>query len=97
MLQLRSGHIPLNKYLNKIGKAETDACEACMNRENGYERRETVHHLVFECSAYDEERNTLWRKIKQRHFNFLNMMANTDYMKSLAKYINSTVMRLVSV
>ena len=61
-----------------------------MDQENGYQCRETVNHFVFECTAYDEDRNTLLKNIKRRHFNFLDMMANTDYMKHLARYVNST-------
>ena len=90
MLQLRSGHIPLNKYLSKIGKIETDLCEACLDRENDHQYKEMVNHFIFECSAYEEERNNLRRIIKQRHFNFTDMMASTDNMRHLAEYVKST-------
>jgi ribonuclease HI len=90
MMQIRSGHFPLNSYLHKIGKSDTDLCPACEDHENGIRRRETANHLVFECPAYNQERETMLEKIKRRHFNFLDIMSNTDHMKTLAIFINST-------
>ena len=90
MIQIRSGHFPLNGYLHKIGKSDTEICLACLDQENGSHRKETINHLIFECPAYNQDRDTMIEKIKRRHFNLSNMMANTDYMKILVNFINST-------
>ena len=90
MIQIRSGHIPLNNYLHKIRKSDTEICLACSDQENGLRCRETINHVIFECPAYDRERDTMIAKIKQQHFNLFDIMSNTDHMKILATFINST-------
>jgi hypothetical protein len=37
-MSLRTGHAPLNKYLHRIGKAESSQCPHCRQVD------ETVHH-----------------------------------------------------
>lgn len=45
-MQLRTGHIGLNKHLHRIGKAESPYCPVCKKVE------ETVQHYLFGCPAY---------------------------------------------
>jgi hypothetical protein len=52
LIQLRSGNVPLNCHLHKIGKVVSFLCPACGERE------ETVHFL-FICSAYNRQRHIL--------------------------------------
>jgi ribonuclease HI len=44
ILQMRTGHIPLNKYLYRIGKAQSLLCRACDRSQD-----ETVFHFLVEC------------------------------------------------
>jgi hypothetical protein len=90
MVQIRSGHIPLNVYLCKIGKIDSETCQACQNEEMQLQRRETVSHYLFECTAYNVEREQLAGKISRSHLNLKDIMANTDRMKALATYVNRT-------
>ena len=90
MIQIRSGHIPLNGYLYKIGRAETFLCQACNNHDNRVQCCETVNHFIFECTAYTEERDMLVGIIGRRHFNLHNLMSSTDNMCALASFVNRT-------
>jgi hypothetical protein len=89
MSQIRCGHIPLNAYLARIGKADSEYCQACIENADGLQCRETARHVIFECGSYTQEREALKRKIG-RHFNLRNIMANTDHMKALAAFIGKT-------
>ncbi|KAF8231877.1 hypothetical protein L208DRAFT_1466842 [Tricholoma matsutake] len=46
LLQLRTGHIPLNKHLHWIQKAELPTCPCCHHHD------ETVAHYVLHCPAH---------------------------------------------
>ena len=90
MVQLRCGHIPLNGYLFRIGKSETEYCQECMDPENGTLCRETVNHFLFECASFDEDREELIKKINRSHLNLRDIMSKTNRMSALASYINKT-------
>jgi hypothetical protein len=49
LVQLRSGMARVNRYLHRIGAAETDTCD-CGQEE------ETVDHFLFRCPRWDEQR-----------------------------------------
>jgi hypothetical protein len=55
----------VNRYLHKIGAAETDTCD-CGQEE------ETVHHFLFRCTRWDEQREHR-RKVDQA------MMGNLSF------------------
>ncbi|KAF8590345.1 hypothetical protein K439DRAFT_1330507, partial [Ramaria rubella] len=59
LLQLRTGHIALNKNLHQIGKSDSPKCPNCPNRE------ETVHHLLIMCPACAMQRQELQRKLER--------------------------------
>jgi ribonuclease HI len=90
MTQIRSGHFPLNSYLFKINKVESDLCQACLEGEDNRQCRETVKHFLFECNAYTAEREDLIVKIPRRHLNLKDIMSRTDRMVALAHFINRT-------
>ena len=90
MTQIRCGHIPLNGYLFKIDRSDTEDCEACLNHEEGYCCRETVKHFLFECMSYRWEREELVEKIGRSHLNLRDIMLDTDRMRALATFINKT-------
>jgi hypothetical protein len=49
LVQLRTGTARVNRYLHRIGAAETDTCD-CGQEE------ETVDHFLFRCPRWDEQR-----------------------------------------
>jgi hypothetical protein len=47
LMQLHTGHVPLNKYLNHIGQVESLLCLACKDTN------ETPAHLLLMCPVYE--------------------------------------------
>jgi ribonuclease HI len=90
IMQIRTGHIPLNFYLHRIGKIDSDRCTKCAEHQDDVQPRETVNHFLFICQAYDEARNELIEKIDRRNFSISKMMKSTDRMKALVTFINRT-------
>ena len=49
IIQLRTGHVPLNAYLHRISKSDQPLCQHCGRGD------ETVHHYLFDCTAWTHE------------------------------------------
>ena len=49
LMQLRTGHVPLNYFLHRISKVESLVCPACQLNN------ETVHHYLFKCPGFAYE------------------------------------------
>ncbi|KXN93336.1 hypothetical protein AN958_00260 [Leucoagaricus sp. SymC.cos] len=62
LIQLRSGHLPINTYLKKIQKCKDNPCEWCKERE-GWLIPKTVNHFTLDCPAYKEEREEMKQKL----------------------------------
>ena len=90
IMQIRTGHIPLNFYLLRIGKFDSDKCTKCEGDQEQAQAAETINHFLFECQAYKEARKSLIAKIGRSHLTLSKIMKNTDYMKALVTYVNST-------
>ena len=89
-MQIRTGHIPLNFYLRRIGKVDSDNCTNCDAGPGQIQARESINHFLFDCQAHDEARHDLINKIGRRQFSIKKMMKNTDYLKALVTFINRT-------
>jgi len=57
LVQLRAGHMPLQKHLHRIGKADMAQCPACVTTD------ETVIHFMLLFLAYRAQRSQLEREI----------------------------------
>jgi ribonuclease HI len=90
IMQLRTGHFPLNYYLRRIGKVGSDKCTKCQDDPDDVQVKETITHFLFECQAYDEERLDLTAKIGRSRLSISKIMKNADRMKALVTYINRT-------
>ena len=90
ILQIRCGHFPLNAYLYRISKTDTDKCQACANDQEDIPPVETINHFVFDCPSYTDARNELIEDIGREEFHLSNIMFNTDRMKALIHFINRT-------
>jgi hypothetical protein len=55
LMQLRSGHLPLNFYLYRIKKSETKNCRACRPEPGDEALKETISHFLYDCEAYTIE------------------------------------------
>ena len=90
IMQLRVGHIPLNYYLKRIGKVDSDKCTKCAENPDNVQITETINHFLFECQSYNVARNTLINKIGRGQLSIPKIMKNVDSMKSLVTFINRT-------
>ena len=91
ILQLRCGHIPLNVYLHRINKSETDRCQKCdADQLLGNTPPETVNHFLFDCPAHAVARDEFTTKMGIINFSLSDVMSDTDRMKDLVTYINRT-------
>ena len=89
LMQLQTGHIPLNSYLFRIKKSATSHCALCW----GIARltvTETVVHYLFECQAYGEERYDMDRVLGRLSRDLRGILASLDGIKELLKYVGRT-------
>jgi ribonuclease HI len=84
LIQLRTGHAPLNKYLHKIGKADSPICPACHNTE------ETVHHFLIQCPEYKTQRQQLEKKLKRGAKSMRTLLSKPKALPPLFRFINET-------
>ena len=57
-MQIRTGHIPLNFYLRRIGKIDSDKCLKCDGHPDNAQAKESINHFIFECQEYHEARQS---------------------------------------
>jgi len=89
LMQLRTGHIPLNSYLFRIKKLGTRRCESCWDRGQ-LEITETVVHYLFECQAYAAECYDMDRALGRYSRDLKGIMASMKRIKELLKFVGRT-------
>jgi ribonuclease HI len=82
--QLRMGHIPLNIYLERIGRAGSARCPAC-----GY-HKEDARHFVLDCPSYAHERWAMLRHCKKRNPSLKNLLNEKRMLIPVANFIQAT-------
>ncbi|KAF9565438.1 hypothetical protein CPC08DRAFT_629825, partial [Agrocybe pediades] len=86
LIQICTGHFPLNDYLFKRKLANSPECTAC-----NLNRRETLDHLIKECPAYQTQRATLKKTILRRGLNDIpSLLSNLKYAKAIIHFIQAT-------
>jgi len=86
IVQIRTGHFPLMKYLHRINRADTPNCPNCVHPP----AEETVHHYLFECPAYINERWAMTLKLGRNAKSMEYIMNNKDALHELLKYMGKT-------
>ncbi|KAG1795386.1 uncharacterized protein HD556DRAFT_1213484, partial [Suillus plorans] len=85
LVQLRTGHAPLNKHLAKIKVADSPMCPTCEQRE------ETVHHYILMCEEYQTQRDALRARTTARMLNLRALLNNPKHVvPHLFRYIAET-------
>ena len=84
LIQLRSGHAPLNKHLHRMGKAESPLCPAC------HRKNETIHHFLVECKEYDTHRGQMTATLKHNARSIRALLSNPLAIPILFKFISDT-------
>ena len=83
LMQLRTGHIPLNAFLHRIGWADSPTCPVCQHTD------ETIHHYLFDCLGHTHARHSLARAMGQNSKS-IRHLGNWRSYKSVLKYIHTT-------
>ena len=84
IFQLRTGHVPLNVYLERVKRAEKTSCPACGHP------RENVQHYIFDCPTYSYERWALLKQCHKREPKMKDILNCADTVLPLANYIQAT-------
>ena len=89
LMQLQTGHIPLNSYLHHIKKSDTRCCESCWGKGQ-LENTETVVHFLFECQTYAAEWYDMDRALGHHLRDLQGILASLDRVEELLKFIGRT-------
>jgi len=90
LIQIRSGHIPLNAHLFKLKCIDTDKCQACLPRRGAIPARETITHFLFECPAYAHERFDFERALGRQSKDLELIMACKKRIRELLRFVSRT-------
>ncbi len=82
--QLRTGHIPLNEYLERFKRVDSARCPACGHP------KENAQHFLFDCPAYAHERWALLKHCKTKDPKMKDILNNSKIAVPLANYIQAT-------
>ena len=85
LIQLRTGHIPLNVILHRIKRSDTPDCPYC---KNGI--RETIHHLLLTCPAYTGARQLLQARLRSEVSSIPFLLGTRKEIPHLLRYISNT-------
>jgi ribonuclease HI len=83
LIQIRSGHIPLNAHLHRLNCVDTDKCQACITRPGTIPTKETVTHFLFDCPAYHNERHHLDVTLGRHSRNLEYIMSKEKHIREL--------------
>jgi ribonuclease HI len=84
LLQLRTGHAPLNKHLHRIHRADSPLCPACQLEE------ETVHHFIITCPARQKHRTPLEIALRRDARSITKLLTSPKAIPLLFRYIHET-------
>ncbi|QRV96301.1 ribonuclease H-like protein [Ceratobasidium sp. AG-Ba] len=84
LIQLRTGHIPLNAYLYRFGLRESANCPNCD------QRAETVEHFLMRCPAYERERQRRNAAFPASTNSMATLLSSKEAVRHLLAYIRET-------
>ena len=84
LIQLRTNHIPLRKYLHRIGKSSSPMCWTCTSQ------RETTHHFLMMCPVYTAARRQLEESIGRAARSMKTLLMNPKVFPHLFQFISAS-------
>jgi len=81
LMQLHTGHAPLNGFLGKVSSPQ---CPACQRAE------ETVHHYLFDCPMHAHARHGLVRMLGRLSKSLRHLLRKWHAFRPLLKYVGET-------
>jgi hypothetical protein len=84
LMQLCTGHAPINRHLHMIHKNNMPNCpqNTCRNTI------EDIHHLIFTCPRYMQAQYHLRGKIGRKVFNLAKLLTNNKIIPHTFTYLN---------
>jgi len=83
-MQFHVGHVALNFYLHRIKKAKSPRCQQCGAS------CETVHHYLFECQAWKQERWMLGKALRRKATSLQHILSSPEGVEELLRYVGWT-------
>ena len=83
IVQLRTAHCRLNKYLHQFGHTETATCECG-------DSNETVTHYLRSCTRFEKEREKLRKEVGIGGMKVEMLLGYPKLIKPTLKYIRAT-------
>lgn len=84
LMQLRTGHAPLNAHLHRLKAVDSPVCASC---ENAYE---SVHHYLMDCPATQTYRRDLLYVLGRESRSLGTLLSHPRALKPLFKFIART-------
>lgn len=84
VMQLRTGHIPLQGYLARIGKVLLGPCPTCG------EAPETVYHFLVECDTYSLHRAVHFAPLGRSDRTLKRLLTSDRALRPLLQFVNAT-------
>ena len=84
LMQLRTGHIPLNRHLFNIHRVDSPLCPCCRRFD------ETVAHFLLFCPAHEHARRIMHNAIGRDAGNLKKIINTPDYLRHLFRFVAST-------
>ena len=84
LIQLRTGHAPLNQHLFNMKLADTPICPACQDAH------ETVHHYLLSCPVYKQHRQHLFYTLNRGSRSLTTLLSHPKAIEHLFKFITKT-------
>ncbi len=84
LIQLRTGHAPLNHHLHRIGRATTQRCQGCGAA------KETVQHFILQCPKFSLQRRAFLGPLGRNGPRLDYLMSTDEGTTRLFKYVNAT-------
>ncbi len=81
--RLRTGHCHLNQYLHRFNIIETPECECGAEKE-------MVEHYLLNCELYNEERDTLRRRVGAQGMRPSILLGDSQIIQDTMDYIEKT-------
>ena len=84
LTQLRTGHIPLNQHLHRIGRSDTPHCQHCPGTI------EDVPHLILFCNRHAHHRHKLTTALGRKAHELSHLLANAKAIRHTLNFLSST-------
>jgi len=84
LVQMRTGHIPLQAHLHRIRKVETLTCQNCHKADK------TVHHYLIACMVFAAQRGDMESQLRRAAKSMSTLLTNPKAFLQPFKYIHNT-------